>query len=266
MWRLYFLTVSVLNREVPMFDRPLLKQPFSSVRRIKNLPPSHVPHEKAFHTVGQAAAVRFFDPYSEDDLQAMRDIMAGKGVKRWMDQPTISRSAYRDWAGTKSNSSFLFAALDSRAPTLEEMEYVRGFVYLYSEREEKFRVKRLEKQGYLEPTRGTRYALEVSFAARPLPDGMQSGSGLMSSALRQSCMQVQALLRDVSQPEVVIFAFTDQDNIAAQRTMESSGFIRQGLMKYDWDSPEESYLYILSWRNLHKKIREKILETLQAST
>lgn len=246
-----------------MFGRPIHKQPFSLPRGVKLPDNTALPFENVSHTPGQAAAIRFFDPQSQEDLQAMKEILSGKEVKKWMDDPGVSKSDYRDWAGTESNTSFLFAVLDARVNDPEQMKHVRGFVYLYSEREEKFRVKRMEKLGFVEPTDKERYMLEVSFAARPMPDGLQSGSGLMSSALRQCCLQVYTLLDAPERPDVQLFAFVDPENLPAQRTLEASGFVRKGTMKYDWDSPDKTVLYILSWRLLQRKIREKLLAVLQ---
>ncbi len=220
---------------------------------------SSVPVGAVSHIPGQAAAIRFFDPQSLEDYQAMKETLQGKHVRKWMDEPTISREEYQDWAGTHTNESFLFAVLDARMTHLQDFLNVRGFIYIYSERAEKFRVKRMEKAGFLEPTRQERYALEVSFAMRPLREGMHSGSGLMSSALRQSCWQVRKILQEENKPEVTIFAFVDQENVPAQRTLESAGFVSKGLMKYDADSEDETCVYILSWRLLQKKIKERFM-------
>jgi len=223
--------------------------------------------EPVAHIPGQAAAIRFFDPDSSDDLLAMREILKGKQVKKWMDNTQqLSQADYRDWAGTETAASFLFATLDARSSSLEEGQFVRGFVYIYSEREEKFRVKRMEKQGFLESVTGIRHALEVSFAVRPLSDGVQLGSGLMSSALRQSCLQVEKLLTSSDQPEITIFAFIDPENLAAQRTVEAAGFTLRGPMHYDWDSEDESNLYILDWPLLHHKVEERSLEAVQVKS
>jgi hypothetical protein len=104
--------------------------------------------------------------------------------------------------------------------------------------------------------------LEVSFAVRPSSDGQQAGSGLMSSSVRQACLQVKMLLASSDEPEIELFGFVDQENLAAQRTMEASGFVKRGLMKYDADSEVESVVYILNWRVLQRKVRDKLLETM----
>ncbi len=246
-----------------MFNRPLHQQPFSLPKGIKLPSPTTFPIQNVYHTPGQNAAIRFFDPHSQEDLQAMREILKGKQVRRWMDEPNISKSDYKEWAGTESDTSFLFAVLDARATTPEEAKHVRGFIYIYSEREEKFRVRRMEKLGFIEPTNKQRYALEVSFAMRPLQSGVQMGSGLMSSSLRQSCLQVHMLLNSPERPDVILFACIDPENLNAQRTVESSGFVKKGLMKYDWDSEDYTLLYILNWRLLQKKVRQRLLEVLQ---
>lgn len=228
-------------------------------------PMSQLPIQEFFHTPGQAAAIRFFEPYSESDLLAMREILRAKQVRKWMDDAsTISRSDYEDWAGDYSKYMYLFSVHDTRVQDPELMKVVRGFIYLYSEREEKFRVKRMEKLGFLQPTQARRYTLEVSFAARPMPVGLESAPGLMSSALRASCLQVQMLLEAPDNPEVIIFGFVDPENLPAQRTLEASGFVKTGMMRYSWDSYKDTVLYILSWPLLHAKIREKLLQALQA--
>jgi len=228
-------------------------------------PPSQLPIQELFHTTGQAAAIRFFEPYAQDDLEAMREILSAKQVRKWMDDAsTISRSDYEDWAGTYSKYMYLFAVHDARVSDPDLMSVVRGFIYIYSEREEKFRVKRMERLGFILSSQARRYLLEVSFASRPMPLGLESAPGLMSSALRASCLQVQMLLEAPDQPEVVIFGFCDPKNLPARRTMEASGFIKKGLMKYEWDSYDETVLYILSWPLLHSKIRDRLAQALQA--
>lgn len=251
-----------------MFNRPIHPQPFAIPADIALPETFPIPLENVSHVPGQAAAIRFFDPHSLEDLQAMREILRGKQVKKWMDDAhQISQSEYRDWAGTQNNSSFLFGALDARSANPHDMKDVRGFVYIYSEREEKFRVRRMEKAGFIAPANpagAERYLLEVSFAMRPFSDGSQTKSGLMSSALRQSCLQVKTLLNMTSQPEVQIFAFVDPENEAARRTLEAAGFENRGSMKYDWDSPDETCLYFINWELLQAKLTTKLLEGNQA--
>lgn len=223
-----------------------------------------LPLENVFHTPGQTAAIRFFDPHSQKDLASLREILHHKQVKKWMDDTYyLTKREYQDWAGTVTHNNFLFAVLDARVSSLKAMETIYGFVYIYSEREEKFRVRRMLKKGFLTPTTKTRYSLEVSFAAKPQKNGIILGTGLMASAIRQACLQVQMLLNTNPKPVIDIFAFVDPVNEPAQRTLIAAGFAKIGSMKYDWDSPGESLLYSLNWRILQKKIRQKLVE-LQA--
>ncbi len=248
-----------------MYNRPLVPHPATIIEGQQNND-SEFSLQDISHTPGQAAAIRFFDPDSSADLESMRAILRGKQSKKWMDDTQqLTVSDYRDWAGTENETSFLFAVLDARNPDPENIKKLRGFIFIYSEREEKFRVKRMERLGFIPASDKPRYLLEVSFAVRPLEDGVQSGSGLMSSGLRQSCLQVQMLLQNEQKPEVDLFGFVDPENLAAQRTLEACGFVKKGSMKYDWDSSEETYLYILDWALLQAKVKEKLLAALQQS-
>jgi hypothetical protein len=246
-----------------MFNRPLHQQPISLPDGITVPPSASLPFENVFHSPGENAAIRFFEPQSKEDLEAIREILHHKEVRKWMDDAgRISESDYREWAGTDSDTSFLFAVHDARKSDPEEAKYLHGFVYFYSEREEKFRVRRMEKHGFMQTAVGQRYALEVSFARRPSPDGSTSGSGLMSSALRQGCLQVKMLLDSPQKPAVELFAFVDPENSGGQRTLEAAGFEKKGEMKYDWDSEEKTFLYFLNWDLLNQKVRHKLLAAL----
>lgn len=224
-------------------------------------------HPDAFIIPGQAAAIRFFDQDSKEGYQAILDITKGKESKKWMDHVArLTWSDYREWAGKHTFDSFLFSVHDARLETKEDQQYIRGFVNIYSERGEKFRIKRMKELGFIKPSHDkTQIALEVSFAVRPLKEGIQSGSGLMSSALRQSCLQVRALLNYPKHSNLILFGFIDPENIPSRRTLESSGFVKKGMMTYDSTTTEKSALYILSWRLLHQKVKGKMLELYNTS-
>lgn len=234
-------------------SRKIISQPIKVPSGV--VPDSQFPLDQISHIPGQAAAIRFFDPDLESDFQAIRHITSHKSITTWMDDTgNISRRDYRDWVSKHTSQSFLFAVHDTRAP-LAEIAEVRGFVYIYSERAEKYRVKRMFRQGFLTRQSLKGHLLEVSMAVRPTPAGQITHSGIMSSALRQSCLQVRALLDYPKNDSLTIFAFIDPHNIASIRAIESSGFIRRGAMKYDSDSSEIHDLYTISWRKLHSKIR-----------
>lgn len=218
-----------------------------------------IPGFSTFHVPGQASAIRFFDPTSSDDYAALQDILRGKQTRRWMEgSMRLTPNDYREWSGTHDGTTYLFAVHDTRPRLIAERQRIRGFVYIYGEWEEKYRVKRMEKQGVLVPNATRKFSLEISFAARPDAVGQQSGSGLISSAARQACLQVLSLNQPLNASQGLIFAFVDEANIHSHHTLEASGFVNRGSMLYDWDSPEENYVYILDWRRLKAKFKEKL--------
>ena len=227
-----------------------------------------------FFTIdGQASAIRTFDPDSKTSHTIIKRILSAKQVKKWMDDAgRISFSDYQDWA-TLDPSSLLYSVHDARLSDAARAK-IRGFVFLYNERSEKFRLKRMQEARFVN-LKESAIALEASFALKPIR-GKQSGSGLMSSALRLTCERVFQLATKehffdetlekpafwskkrktslISQDDILIFGFIDPENISAHRTLYSAGFRKVGSMKYDATSPQESSLYILNWRALHKKL------------
>ena len=233
------------------------------LRMLKGLPETceDFPFESFSHISGQAAAIRFFDPNSIEDFELLKEILSVKEVRSWMDDSgNISKSDYQEWAGKWTNDSFLFAVHDAREKLKRKLKIVRGFVNIYSERSEKFRIKRMVRAGFVKGSLKNRHVLEVSMALRPLSDGKIVGSGLMSSALRQCCLQVRSLLGYPKQSDLILYGFVDPDNMASARALEASGFVKRGKMKYDQDSEKDSWVYILSWRKLHRKIKGGLLK------
>lgn len=210
------------------------------------------------HIIGQAAAIRYFDENSREDFTVINEILKDKRVKSWMDDAgKITWTDYKDWSGRHSNDSFLFSVHDSRLKNENEIKVIKGFVNIYSGHGEKYRAKRLIQLGIL-PKNKSKHILEISMAVRPLQDGQITGSGLMSSALRQSCLQVRSWLGSMQDSELVIYGFIDPKNLASIRAIEAAGFVKKGKAKYDSTASEDSLVYILSWRKLKKKLREKI--------
>lgn len=237
------------------------------LRMLKGLPQTceDLPFESVSHISGQAAAIRFFDPNSMEDFEILKEILSVKEVRSWMDESgKISKSDYQEWAGKWTNDSFLFAVHDAREKLKKNLKIVRGFVNIYSERSEKFRIKRMMRDGLVKGSLKGKHVLEVSMALRPMKDGKITGSGLMSSALRQCCLQVRSLLGYPKQSDLILYGFVDPGNMASARALEASGFIKRGKMKYDYDSEDESLVYILSWKKLHKKIKGGLLKLYES--
>jgi hypothetical protein len=217
------------------------------------------------HVPGQAAAIRFFDQGSKSDYEALVKILGNKEVRSWMDDTgKITWSDYQEWAGKSTDESFLFAVHDSRMPTLSGVREVRGFVNIYSERSEKFRIKRLVKYGLIDSVLKGKHILEVSMAMMLGEKGGRVGTGLMSSALRQSCLQISSLLNYPKHSDLILYAFIDPINLSSVRSFEASGFIRKGKMKYDPDSMEESWFYVIDWQILQNKINGALLKLYES--
>ncbi|HEX8924061.1 MAG TPA: GNAT family protein [Patescibacteria group bacterium] len=214
------------------------------------------------HIPGQTAAIRYFDENSRSDFEAVNDILSAKQVKHWMDDAgKISWSDYQYWAGKHTDEAFFFAVHDSRLEDKEQIREVRGFVDIFSGRSEKFLAKRVIKAGFVSPE--AKKVLEVSLALRPLKNGEISPSGLMSSALRQSCLQVKSALHNHNEKDIVIFGFVDPQNLASARVLEAAGFVKKGKMKYDAEAEQEIFLYVLSWRKLQKKVKMSLEKALR---
>lgn len=216
---------------------------------------------KAYTLPGETAGIRFFKLNSVTDFEVLRSIIKAKGSQAWLEDPSLSKSEYRDWVGTETPNSYLFAVLKAHPLTPSNHASVRGFVYLYSEFSEKFRLKRLVKAGLLPATVLDSPCLEVSFAARPHRHGHQTGSGLMSSAVRLSCYQARHQLKSVGLSNLAVIAFINPQNEPARRTLVASGFNHIGQMLYDRDSPTISDLYRLNWRKLREISQKKLLES-----
>lgn len=208
------------------------------------------------HIIGENAAIKFADESSRTDFEAINEILTHKKIRHWMDDAEkLSWNDYRHWAGNHTDQSFLFTVHDSRLENIQDIKKIRGFVNLYSEKGEKFRVKRMAKLKIIENPENKHF-LEFSMALRPKKN-QTARSGLMSSALRQSCLQVKTLLNK-KDSELIIFGFINPENTASIKAIQAAGFIKKGKAKYDSTSEEESDVYILSWRKLKKIIKLKM--------
>lgn len=218
-----------------------------------------------FHLPGQAAAISYFDPKSQQHLVRFRSILARPAVKKWMDDPTLAKWEYQEMADSRSPTSFLFAVHETRGKNPQANSSILGFVYLYGERSETFRVKRLAKLGLLAHLTDSVKYLEVSFAIKPYHPQASPGSGLMSSSLRLACLQARQYIKTNFSQNLSLLAYIDPQNLPAHRTVIAAGFTKIGLAKYDPDSPTPSTVYRLNWRKLQDKIRQKLVE-LQPNT
>lgn len=249
----HFLFVIVPNEAD--FPTGLSMEHADNLTSLKTTTTAALPLTNLFHLPGQSAFIRKFEPDSENDFLAMQDIMEQVPVQQWMDNiGELDQKAYEEWAGDTSDDSFLFAVHNAAGKTILEVDSVLGFVYFYSGDEEKQKVPQMQALGIL-PVVENRWVLEVSFAKRTRRTLQAPVQGLVSSALRQACLWVHMKLAAMQNRPVEIFAFIDPRNEPARRTLESSGFVKRGMMRYDADSLEDNEVYVLDWQALSGKLR-----------
>jgi hypothetical protein len=208
--------------------------------KLKILWPSRAyPLTTVIHSPGEKAGLRYFDPRSDDDFQALQAILEDDQVKRWMvNVNKLTESSYRDWAYIQNSESVLYAILDATGKEID-LKTVHGFVYLYTGLEEQEKLRKLRDRGIL-ARKDDKLSLEISFARNRNIPGRAEIRGLISSAIRQACRE--------SKTKVV--AFIDPMNLLAHRVVEAGGFVRVSSMKYDKRSRIEDDVY------LYKMVKE----------
>lgn len=208
--------------------------------------------------VGQNAAIRFFDAENPVDVENLRKIMNAEGTQKWLAGVDKLRNAdeIRKWIkgeGEWSRFDGLLFAVTSSIKNKEKASEAMGFIYFYCSDDEKKRAERMVIKGFLPKNATEGKVYEFGVASLPGENGLQKGSGLMASALRESCSEVGGL-----RPDTTIFAFVDPENVDSQRAVEAGGFVCVGEMNYDGNETGiKDKVYVLDWKLLQKKLVEK---------
>jgi hypothetical protein len=230
------------------------------------------------NSVGEKAAIRFFNTDDREDMARLRRIIHGQGTQKWMDEVSdLTDEDLRTWAqekgGWRKRNAFLFAVTPSAGqPDAGE---VAGFVYIYGGADERAQARRLVEKGMVPASVLEGKVYETSSAVLPNAEGLQADSGLMASARRQVFAEVdkrsrmnsvrnirntirramglpdpeyQALVADVQEkestrttPNTFFYTFIHPDNVSSLRAAQASGFELVGEATYDpaeEDNPE----------------------------
>lgn len=203
---------------------------------------------------GEKAAVRFFDSGNKEDMSRLRKIVQHREVQERMDSvANMTRKDMFEWADEKGayGRYYLFAVSGTKevfGEEAEEVGQVQGFVYLYAGAEERKIIERMVRAKIIKSNLvNNNKIFEISFAKLPEAPG-----GQISSAVRQSCMELKRLDKIKEGTGVFVFCFIDETNTGSMRVVEACGFERLGKHFYEEDSAEMSALYVLN----HKKLME----------
>ena len=208
--------------------------------------------------VGQRAAIRFFDAEDPIDVENLRKTMNAEGTQKWLESVGELRSAddIREWINGEGKWSSFNGLLFAVTPSIkkdEKTSEAMGFIYFYCSEDEKKRAERMVAKGLLPKNATEGRIYEFGAATRPNESGSQKESGLMSSALRESCWELGGF-----RPNTTVFAFIDPSNIDSQRMIDAGGFVCVGEMNYDGDETGiKDKVYVLDWKLLQRKLVEK---------
>jgi hypothetical protein len=202
---------------------------------------------------GERSAVRFFDSADKEDMLRLRKIVDHRDVQDMMDSVAgMSKTDRHEWADEKGvyGRYYMFAVSGTEEIFSEEQKdeigKVQGFVYLYAGGDERKIAHRLVQAGIIKKAElGEKKIFEISFAKLPGAPG-----GQISSAVRQSCLELRRLDRLKEGTGVFVFCFIDDRNEASMRVVEACGFERRGKHFYEADSRDMSHLFILDYKKL----------------
>lgn len=209
---------------------------------------------------GEKVEIRFFDSGRKEDMLRLRKIVDHREVQEMMDSVAgMSKKDRYEWADEKGayGRYYLFAVSGTDKifgeDQTSEIGEVQGFVYLYAGSEEKKIINRIVRTGLIKKSEvGDNKIFEISFAKLPKAPG-----GQISSAVRQSCLELKRLDRIKEGTGVFVFCFIDESNVGSMRVVEACGFERRGRHFYEEDSKEMSALYVLDYKKLRDIEKEK---------
>jgi len=198
------------------------------------------------HLPSEPATCRYFDPDSYSDYQAVLQMLVSESVNRWMEEVgDITWEEYQHWARVEDKVSYLFAITDP--------DQVVGFVYYYCKADELERINRLLARHPLKDSPPDSNYLEISFAKTNAP----TPSGLISSAVRQTCLQLRNLYHTQFHQPLTILAFIDPQNQPARRLVENCGFEIIDSIKYNPQDSQDDLVYQLIWLKLEQIVNNR---------
>lgn len=222
------------------------------------------------------AAIRYLDFDDKRDMKRLLSTIRHPRVKKFVDGLTgMDISDVRGWADEyKDHTGFandgewmvLFGIAGTPSnPSIKNSQIgeYQGFVNCYSspgDREQTRSNARLLGRRIIQATD----IVELSVAKWP-----PAPSGQVDSAIRQVCLEInrikgKSLRNDTgkhskkSEPDMLIVAYIEPQNIHSRKVFELSGFINRGETKYVGDNGkvESDLLYELDWKKLNQIVHK----------
>jgi len=195
--------------------------------------------------VGEKSAIRFFNPQDPEDLRRMGETLKDKSVAAFIeDIGNMSTGDIKNWLTRYKdekrieNWEICYLVSGSVGVKPEEFGEVQGFINFYPEEDSrKFLPEKYKK---------TKEIVEIGYGRYP-----QSKPGLMSSAIRQACMEINKL-----KGNTVITILVREENNASIKTAEDACFDNYGVIngKDEQGRDERDILFILNWDRLNTRL------------
>ena len=242
---------------------------------------SQSPREQKRYLGEEKAAIRLLDPDDLKDMSRLLGTMGDERVKKWVeDIEDLTIQDVRNWVrraqedkrvGNTGEWEVVFGVSGSPAnpelPAGEVGEY-QGFINCYSDLETRNKVRGLGGQLGKKMTRETDI-VELSVAKRP-----DSPKGQMVSGIRQVCIEINRLkskgvnktrgkYSKFVEPDMVVVAFIEPDNLASRKVFVQAGFEDRGLCYYEDEDKVKPlaevgvHAYVLNWEKLNEFMHQE---------
>lgn len=211
--------------------------------------------------VGQNAGIReisFSDPV---DVARLEQINQAPNIERHLGVNMSSTDLL--YALAKTGAATVYGVAGAERVSADEQGELQGWIYTCKDRSPS--TQQLLRTALQVPAgQSTGEIYSITYAKLPT-----APEGQMSSALRGVCVDLaskEAQKRQIhpdqiDQPESYmprahVVAYVRPDNIDSQMLLEACGFVRRGIRTPTSSVEESTYMYVLDWNELNKKLQE----------
>jgi hypothetical protein len=211
--------------------------------------------------VGQNAGVREINFSDPTDVSRIEEINRAPNVERHLGVNMVSSDLL--FALAKTGVATVYGVAGSERVSPDEKGELQGWIYTCKDRSPA--TQQLIRTALQIPSsQKTGEVYSVTYAKLPA-----APEGQMSSALRAACVDLahkesqrrQIYPDQIDRPESYmprahVVAYVRPDNIDSQMMLEAAGFVRRGIRTPSTSNEESTYMYVLDWNELNKKLQE----------